>query len=157
MVPDRELTEDTLFEGGIRCLQHRTGYRFSIDAVLLGNFVEPKPSDRILDLGSGCGVIPLILAYRNPTASITGLEIQPELAALARKNAALNNWQDRIEVISGDLREIGNYIKPESFDWIGASLLAVCFCSFIIASTRIAGQMHAIFQFFLFKSENSKI
>ncbi|MDX1775072.1 MAG: tRNA1(Val) (adenine(37)-N6)-methyltransferase [Desulfobulbales bacterium] len=100
----------------MKCIQHRTGYRFSIDAVLLGNFVRPRPGEKILDLGCGCGVIPLILAYRTPNIRITGLEIQPELAGLAQRNAALNGWQDRIEIITGDLREIGACVEPGSFD-----------------------------------------
>ena len=118
MAVDKEYTEDSLFDGRIRCLQHRRGYRFSVDAVLLGNFIQPRPGDRILDLGCGCAIIPLILAYRWPKVSITGLEIQPPLAVLANKNVALNNWQDRIEIVSGDLKEIGKHIKPGSFDWV---------------------------------------
>ena len=118
MAADKEYTEDTLFDGRVKCLQHRTGYRFSIDAVLLSNFIQPKPGNRILDLGCGCGVIPLILAYRRQAVRITGLEIQPGLAGLARRNVALNNLLDRIEIISGDIREIGDSIAPESFDWV---------------------------------------
>ncbi len=118
MAVDKEYTEDSLFDGRIRCLQHRRGYRFSVDAVLLGNFIQPRPDDRILDLGCGCSIIPLILAYRWPKISITGLEIQPALAALANKNVVLNNWQDRIGIVPGDLKEIGKYIKPGSFDWV---------------------------------------
>ena len=118
MTAEKDYTEDALFDGRIRCLQHRTGYRFSIDAVLLGNFIQPRPGDRILDLGCGCGIVSLILAYRWPPVSITGLEIQPGLAALAKKNVVLNNRQERIEIVQGDLREIGKYIDPGSFDWV---------------------------------------
>ncbi len=118
MTAEKDYTEDALFDGRIRCLQHRMGYRFSLDAVLLGNFIQPRPGDRILDLGCGCGIVSLILAYRWPSVSITGLEIQPGLAALANKNVALNNWQERIEIVQGDLREIGKYIEPGSFDWV---------------------------------------
>ncbi len=118
MTAEKDYTEDALFDGRIRCLQHRMGYRFSLDAVLLGNFIQPRPGDRILDLGCGCGIVSLILAYRWPSVSITGLEIQPGLAALANKNVALNNWQERIEIVQGDLREIGKHIEPGSFDWV---------------------------------------
>lgn len=118
MPPEKDYTEDTLFNGRVRCLQHRTGYRFSVDAVLLGNFINPKPGDRILDLGCGSGIVSLILAYRWPSVSITGLEIQSGLARLANKNVMLNNWQERIEIIQGDLREIKRSIEPGSFDWV---------------------------------------
>jgi len=118
MTAASDYTEDTLFDGRIKCLQHRTGYRFSVDAVLLGNFIQPKPGDRILDLGCGCGIVSLILAYRWPSVSITGLEIQPGLAALAKKNTTLNNWQDRIKIIHGDCKEIGKIFDPGSFDWV---------------------------------------
>jgi tRNA1(Val) A37 N6-methylase TrmN6 len=118
MTAARDYTEDTLFDGRIKCLQHRQGYRFSVDAVLLGNFIEPKTGDRILDLGCGCGIVSLILAYRWPSVSITGLEIQPDLAALANKNVILNNWQERIQIISGDLKQIGKYIQSDSYDWV---------------------------------------
>lgn len=118
MTADRDYTEDTILNGRVRCLQHRTGYRFSVDAVLLGNFISPKPGDRILDLGCGSGIVSLILAYRWPSVSITGLEIQPGLARLANKNVTLNNWQERIEIIHGDLREIRRLVKAGSFDWV---------------------------------------
>ena len=118
MTSAKEYTEDSLFDGRIGCLQHREGYRFSVDAVLLGNFIQPKSGDRILDLGCGCGIIPLILAYRWPKVSITGLEIQSDLASLAKKNVEINNWQKRIEIVSGDLREIEKYVETGSFDWV---------------------------------------
>ena len=118
MTSAKEYTEDSLFDGRIRCFQHREGYRFSVDAVLLGNFIQPKPGDRILDLGCGCGIISLILAYRWPKVSITGLEIQPDLFSLAKKNVVLNDWQERIEIVSGDLNEIGKYVEAGSFDWV---------------------------------------
>jgi tRNA1Val (adenine37-N6)-methyltransferase len=118
MTSATEYTEDALFDGRIRCLQHRNGYRFSVDAVLLGNFIQPNPVDRILDLGCGSGIIPLILAYRWPKLSITGLEIQPDLASLAKKNVQLNDWQERIEIVPGDLKEIRKYVEAGSFDWV---------------------------------------
>ena len=132
MTSATDYTEDTFYEGCIKCLQHRKGYRFSVDSVLLGNFIQPRPGDRILDLGSGCGIISLILAYRWPNVSITGLEIQPNLASLARKNVELNNWQDRIEILPGDLKEIKKYRyleqmvrkgKPECYNAVIVSIM----------------------------------
>lgn len=113
-----DYTDDALFDGRIRCLQHSRGYRFSLDAVLLGNFVSIRPAEKILDLGCGCGIVALILAYRWPSCQIAGLEIQPELVKLARENVVLNNWQERIRIVQGDLREIGRNIAAGQFDWV---------------------------------------
>jgi tRNA1Val (adenine37-N6)-methyltransferase len=99
-------TEDTFFNGRIKVFQHREGYRFSIDAVLLAAFSAPGTEDRIVDLGTGCGIIPLILGYRHPAVSITGIEVQPELAELAAQNVEDNGLKERITIISGDMRSL---------------------------------------------------
>ena len=119
MMPvNAEYTDDALFDGRIRCLQHRRGYRFSLDSVLLGNFVSIRPAEKILDLGCGSGIVSLILAYRWPSCQIDGLEIQPELVKLARENVVQNNWQERIRIIQGDLRQIDKNIAAGQFDWV---------------------------------------
>lgn len=99
-------TEDMFFNGRLRVLQPREGYRFSIDAVLLAAFSAPEARDRIVDLGTGCGIIPLILGYRHPAVSITGIEVQPELAALAAQNVASNGLKERIAVICADMKSV---------------------------------------------------
>jgi tRNA1Val (adenine37-N6)-methyltransferase len=99
-------TEDPFFNGGIKVLQHREGYRFSIDAVLLAAFSAPGAKDRIVDLGTGCGILPLILGYRHPAVSITGIEVQPELAELAARNVEANGLKERITIIRGDMRSL---------------------------------------------------
>jgi tRNA1Val (adenine37-N6)-methyltransferase len=99
-------TQDMFFNGRITVLQHREGYRFSIDAVLLAAFSSPEAGDRIVDLGTGCGIIPLILGFRHPEVSITGIEVQPELAALAAQNIEVNGLKERISIICGDLKQI---------------------------------------------------
>lgn len=114
-VPLRELTTDTLFAGRLSCRQHRDGYRFSVDAVLLAHFFTPRPDESILDLGCGCGVIPLILAYRWPSLSQTGLELQPQLVALARRNVADNGLSERIAIVEGDLRAVSSLFAPGQF------------------------------------------
>jgi tRNA1Val (adenine37-N6)-methyltransferase len=100
------LTEDTFFNGRIKVLQHRQGYRFSIDAVLLAAFSAPGAKDRIVDLGTGCGIIALILGYRHPAVSITGIEVQPELAELAARNIEANGLKERITILRTDLRSL---------------------------------------------------
>lgn len=111
-----EFTDDSLFNGRIRCMQHSRGYRFSLDAVLLGNFISIRPAEKILDLGCGSGIIALILAYRWPACQLTGLEIQPDLVKLARENVAQNKMQERIGILQGDLRQIHKTFNAGQFD-----------------------------------------
>ncbi|HEX9146255.1 MAG TPA: tRNA1(Val) (adenine(37)-N6)-methyltransferase [Candidatus Binatia bacterium] len=110
-----EETLDTLFNGQLRILQTRKGYRFSLDAVLLAHFASDKAKEKIADLGTGNGVIPMILAYRNPLISVLGVEVQEGLAYRARRNVQLNNLDKRIRIIQGDVRAINRIVAPESF------------------------------------------
>jgi tRNA1Val (adenine37-N6)-methyltransferase len=97
-------TTDTFFNGKIRITQDRTGYRFSIDAVLLAYFADPLSGDKVLDLGTGCGIIPLIMAHRVPDLAIYGVEVQTELAGLAVSNVRENRLEDRITVFCTDMK-----------------------------------------------------
>lgn len=115
---EEQLTRDTLFNGRLICAQFKRGYRFSADAVLAAHFCRPGQDDVILDLGCGCGVIGLILAFRHSGARVTGLEVQEELARLAGDNIRTNRLEARISVIHGSLREIDSLIAPESFDLV---------------------------------------
>ncbi len=101
-----ELTGDTFFNGMIKIFQPRNGYRFSIDAVLLSDSISTKPGDTVLDLGTGCGIIPIIAAYRNPGVNIIGIEVQETLAAIARTNIMENRMEDRISIWCRDLKDI---------------------------------------------------
>ena len=103
---EAEETLDSLFGGRLRILQKKSGYRFSIDALLLAHFAGPHPKDRIIDLGTGCGILPLIIAFRKKTGQIVGVEIQPSLADLARRNATLNRLSTRIKILEKDLRDL---------------------------------------------------
>ncbi|MBI5969450.1 MAG: tRNA1(Val) (adenine(37)-N6)-methyltransferase [Deltaproteobacteria bacterium] len=113
---EREETLDTLFEGRLKILQRKDGYRFSIDALLLAHFAEPRSADRIIDLGTGCGIIPLILIFRKKAERVIGVEIQPSLANLARRNAALNRLSNRIQVLEKDLKNLEGNKWKETFD-----------------------------------------
>lgn len=112
------LTCDTLFNKKLFIYQRKGGYRFAVDAVLLAGLTRVKPRDRILDLGTGCGVIPLILAHRNLGKRIVGLEIQPDLAGLAQQNVEVNNFTEKIQIFEGDFREITAEFRPGSFDLV---------------------------------------
>ncbi|MDD5760377.1 MAG: methyltransferase [Desulfobulbaceae bacterium] len=110
------LSHDTLFDGKLFCSQSLSGYRFSIDAILLAHFLTPRPEDQVLDLGAGCGVISLILAYRHPSIVLTCLEIQDSLVALISHNIGQNGFADRISLLRGDLRSVDTMFAAGSFD-----------------------------------------
>jgi tRNA1Val (adenine37-N6)-methyltransferase len=112
------ITSDTFFNGRIIVAQPDRGYRYSIDAVLLASLPRPSSGASLLDLGTGCGIIPLILAYRHPGLRITGVEVQPELARLARMNVSTNSMQDRIRIMDHDLRHLSVGMIDGPADWI---------------------------------------
>ena len=119
--PASERSDDTLFAGRLICRQPEHGYRFSVDAVLAAHFARPAATDRVLDLGCGCGVIGLILAHRCPGITVCGLERQADLAGLAADNARRNGFADRVRVVCGDLRAMGELFAAESFDLVVAN------------------------------------
>jgi tRNA1Val (adenine37-N6)-methyltransferase len=110
------ITTDTFFEGRIQVKQHQRGYRFAVDAIILAHHVHPRPQSVIADLGAGCGIIPLILAYRHPQIRIHGIEIQPELAELAVRNVEDNALQDRIQIHRMDLKSPEIRRIPVTYD-----------------------------------------
>ena len=95
-------TLDTFYLGRILVLQKKRGYRFSIDAPLLADFIQTKPSDEALELGAGSGIISLLLSIK-PFKHITAVEIQDSLADLARRNVKINKLEKKISVIREDL------------------------------------------------------
>jgi len=103
---NKEETLDDLILGNMHLIQANQGYRFSLDAVLLAHFPEVSALKRAIDLGTGNGVIPLLLALRAPQARISGVEIQEGMVSRARRNIALNGLDDRIDIIKADIREI---------------------------------------------------
>jgi tRNA1Val (adenine37-N6)-methyltransferase len=115
-VHSRSCSTESLFAGRLTCRQHLRGYRFTQDPVLLAHFFQPAPAEHILDLGAGCGIMALILAYRWPGIAVTALEVQPALAELARLNSEANGFAERLRVVEGDLREVGGLLPAASFD-----------------------------------------
>ena len=95
---------DDFMDGRIKLIQSKKGYRFSIDAIFLSEFVSIRPGDTIVDLGTGCGIIPLIILLKKMAGYAYGLEIQPVLANQAVRNAALNGFEKKMGVILGDIR-----------------------------------------------------
>ena len=107
---------DTFFNGQIVVRQENAGYRFSIDAVLLADYVTAHPNDILVDLGTGCGILPLILAFRYPEAQFIGIEIQSPLADLAVRNVRENNMSDRIRIMCRDMKSIRQDLLPGPVD-----------------------------------------
>ena len=99
-------TIDSFLDGRLRIIQSRRGYRFSVDALLLAEFVSIKSEDFVVDLGAGCGIISLFLALKSEVGYIFGLELQEELASQARRNIMLNELEKKITIIQGDLRHL---------------------------------------------------
>ena len=99
----KDETLDTFYSGRILVLQKKKGYRFSVDAPLLADFVRTKASDELLELGTGNGIISLLLSIK-PFKTITAVEIQKSLADLARRNVKLNSLEEKIQIIEEDLR-----------------------------------------------------
>jgi len=100
------ITDDTFLNGHLTVNQPRDGYRFSIDAVLLADFVQCKDGQMIIDLGTGCGIIALMLAIRHPGVQLVGVEIQDELARTAAANVHANRLEDRIRILHQDIKEL---------------------------------------------------
>jgi tRNA1Val (adenine37-N6)-methyltransferase len=107
-------TLDAFYRGRIRILQSKTGYRFSVDAPLLADFIRTRPGDEALEIGTGNGVISLLLSVK-PFKRITAVEIQPGLADLAERNIELNGLGGRIDIVRADLR---TYDPGRTFDLI---------------------------------------
>jgi tRNA1Val (adenine37-N6)-methyltransferase len=107
-------TLDTFYHGRIRVFQKKKGYRFSVDAPLLADFIQTTETDRILELGAGNGIVSLLLSIK-PFTHLTALEIQESLAEQARRNVRLNDLEDRIEVVHKDLRV---YSVKHKFDLV---------------------------------------
>lgn len=109
---------DDLQRGGLRIIQSGRHFAFSIDAVLLAHFASIRSRGTVVDLGTGSGVIPLLLSHRSPHARITGIELAPEVADMANRSILTNGLGDRISVIQGDLRHIRKLMPAGTADLV---------------------------------------
>ncbi|MEC8457732.1 MAG: methyltransferase, partial [Pseudomonadota bacterium] len=98
-----EVVENALLGGRVRLRQPARGYRAGMDAALLAAAVAPRPGERLFEAGCGAGAVLMQIAARHDALSLTGLERDSSSAALARENAGLNGFGDRITVIEGDV------------------------------------------------------
>jgi tRNA1Val (adenine37-N6)-methyltransferase len=115
--PDAE-TLDELTGYDLRIVQPRHGYRFSVDPLLLADFAVLKKSDRVADLGTGCGILPLLLARRESSALITGVEFQERMAQIAQRNVAANGLAGSIDIVTDDVVSLKCRFPVSTFDLV---------------------------------------
>lgn len=97
-------------------IQNPEKFCFGMDAVLLSGFARIKKGETVLDIGTGTGILPILLAAKTEGRSFTGLEIQAESADMARRSVSLNKMQDRIDIVTGDIREADAIFGAASYD-----------------------------------------
>lgn len=105
----------TMLRDNFKLIQKKDGFRFSVDAVILSDFFSPQKEGKILDIGTGNGIIPILLYAKNKGKKIVGIDILEENTSLAYRNVKLNNLCDYIEIINFDIKE---YSMGNSFDYI---------------------------------------
>lgn len=109
---------DELQRNGYRIIQNPEKFCFGMDAVLLTGFAHAGSGDILLDLGTGTGIIPILMEAKYHCAHLTGLEIQADSADMASRSVEMNGLSDKIHIVTGDIREADRIFKSASFDCI---------------------------------------
>ncbi|PKM87135.1 MAG: SAM-dependent methyltransferase [Firmicutes bacterium HGW-Firmicutes-12] len=117
--PDETL--DDLLINELKIIQKNKGFRFTLDSILLAQFATIKEGDRVVDLGTGTGIIPLILSARNRKQHIYGVEIQEEMVEMACRSVCLNGLENKITIIQADIRELNQYLEGGSYKLVTAN------------------------------------
>lgn len=112
---------DELNGRGYRIIQDKKGFCFGLDAVLLSSFAIVKEGERVLDLCTGSGVIPILLEAKTAGEHFTGIEIQGDVADMANRSVSLNNLEEKVDIVTGDLRNSEKIFGPQSFDVVTAN------------------------------------
>ena len=107
---------DELQRNGYGIIQDPERFCFGMDAVLLSGFARVKEGGRVLDLGTGTGIIPILLAAKTKASHLTGLEIQADSADMASRSVRMNALEQRIDIVQGDIREAADLFPAASFD-----------------------------------------
>ena len=107
---------DELQRNGYRIIQKTNGFCFGMDAVLLSGFASVKPGEKVLDLGTGTGIIPILLKAKTQGKHFTGLEIQKECAEMASRSVKYNHLEEDVEIVQGDIKEAADIFGAASFD-----------------------------------------
>ncbi|MBQ8823037.1 MAG: tRNA1(Val) (adenine(37)-N6)-methyltransferase [Lachnospiraceae bacterium] len=109
---------DELQRNGYKIIQSPEKFCFGMDAVLLSGFARARKGDVVLDMGTGTGIIPILMEAKTEAAHLTGLEVQEESADMARRSVSLNGLSDKIDIVTGDIKEADKLFKSASFDVI---------------------------------------
>lgn len=112
---------DDLDLKGLKIIQDPNTFCFGMDAVLLSHFARAQSGDKVVDLGTGTGVIPILMSGRSESAVFYGVEIQSSMADMARRSVILNGLEDRIQIIEGDLKESPSYLGFNSYQLVTAN------------------------------------
>lgn len=109
---------DDLQRNGYKIIQNPQKFCFGMDAVLLSGFAKARKGDLVLDMGTGTGIIPILMEAKTEAAHLTGLEVQEESADMARRSVSLNGLSHKIDIVTGDIKEADKLFKSASFDVI---------------------------------------
>ena len=113
-----ERIDDLEFKG-LKIIQNVNGFCFGIDSVLLSDFVKNiKDNCTVLDLGTGTGIIPILLCGKTNLKEVIGVEVQEEVANMAKRSSMLNNLENRFKVLNDNILNLGKYYKNQTFDVI---------------------------------------
>lgn len=107
---------DDLQRNGYQIIQKKNGFCFGMDAVLLSGFARVKQGEKAIDLGTGTGIIPILLEAKYEGEHYTGLEIQDEMADMAARSVALNHLEEKVSIVKGDIKEASRLFGAASFD-----------------------------------------
>lgn len=115
MLRDNEQLDD-LQINGLEIIQNKNKFRFGTDAVLLSDYAKIKKGGRCIDLGTGTGIVPLLLSAKTEAKEIIGLDLQEDLCEMARRSVSHNNLTDNIQIVCGDIKKISEFFIKESFE-----------------------------------------
>lgn len=115
---ENEVIDDLEFKG-LKIIQNNNGFKFGMDSVILSDFAKNIKNDsKILDIGTGTGIISILLSGKTKSSKIIGIEVQQEVADMAKRSVILNNLESKVEIINDNIKNIENYFENNYFDCI---------------------------------------
>lgn len=117
MILEDEVVDDLQIRN-CKIIQKKCGFKFGIDAVLLANFVKSKKNAKVVDMGTGTGIIPILMNAKSDVRKIYAIEIQEKIADMARRSVQMNSYEDKIEVMNINLKDATKHIEKNTVDII---------------------------------------